>query len=287
MPYVNNNVLSTPSAGVELPELQMLLEKVYLESGYDFRNYRTGTISRRMARRLYATGKGTYQDYMCFLDAHPEEYQQLVEDLTVKVSGFFRRQQAFQKLAEDMMTELVLRREAMPRKQLSFWSAACACGEEPYSIAMTAARVLGKRLPDYEVSVYASDISLWALARAQAGIYPSRCFQEIPETMWGSYVTHSGETYLIRPEIRQMVKFIHLDLASVMIPPVRNVDCIFCCNVLIYWQKQLQERVLKMLYEALAANGYLVLAEVETPSGYLLERLTCIDYRNKIYQKKD
>jgi chemotaxis methyl-accepting protein methylase len=282
---INVRITMTEVETQDTENFNLLLEKVFQEGGYDFRNYRTGTISRRLARRLYVTGAGTYPEYMCFLDAHPEEYQKLADDLTIKVSGFFRSQRAFQQLTELVLPELILHKEVIGQRKLRFWSAACACGEEAYSMAMTLAHILGPRRQNYEVTIYATDISQWALDRAQAGIYPSAYFQELPEVLWDSFVTRKGEMYEIIPDIRQMVTFSRYDLTSTVAPPFRELDCIFCCNVLIYWQKQLQERVLKRLYDALDAPGYLVLSEVETPPQSLMEKLTCLDGRAKIYKK--
>jgi chemotaxis methyl-accepting protein methylase len=83
-----------------------------------------------------------------------------------------------------------------------------------------------------------------------------------------------------------MVKFSYLDLVATKRPPFMNVDCIFCCNILIYLQKQLQERVLGMLYDSLATLGYLILGEAETPPGDFHERLKCLDSKARIYQKE-
>ena len=83
-----------------------------------------------------------------------------------------------------------------------------------------------------------------------------------------------------------MLHFSYFDLASTIEPPFVNLDCIFCCNVLIYLQKQLQERVLEMLYNSLATPGYLILGEVETPTGNLRGKVECLDSKAKIYKKK-
>ncbi len=87
--------------------LDSLLEKVYRDGGYDFRNYKRGTVMRRLERRLYTTGAKTYLDYMEFLDTHPEEYQKFAEYLTIKVSGFFRSLYAFQQVARLVLPEVV------------------------------------------------------------------------------------------------------------------------------------------------------------------------------------
>ena len=267
-------------------DLDSLLEKVYQDGGYDFRDYRRGTVARRLERRLHATWTKTYRDYMRFLDTHPEEYQKFAEYLTIKVSGFFRSPNTFQQVASLMLPELVSNKRTREERNLRFWSTACARGEEPYSIAIMLAEFLGPRWQDFDISIYATDISQQALKEAQAGIYSLEDTKALPDTIRESYFTRCAQGYQARTDIGQVLQFSHFDLTSNARPPFVNLDCIFCCNVLIYLQKQLQERVLKMLYQSLATDGYLVLGEVETPPGDFREKLKCLDSKARIYQKK-
>ena len=265
--------------------LEPLLEKVYQDSGHDFREYKRGTVTRRLEKRLHATGVRTYWAYMKFLDAHPEEYQRLADDLTIKVSGFFRSPYTFQQVAGLVLPELVSHERKQGERSLRFWSTACARGEEPYSIAIMLAEFLGHRLPDLDISIHATDIGRQALKEAWAGVYSSQDVEGLPSAILEGYFTRSGECYEVATDIRQMVSFSYFDLASTTKPLFLNLDCIFCCNVLIYLQKTLQERVLGMLYDSLAAPGYLILGEVETPTSNLREKLECLDAKAKIYKK--
>jgi len=89
----------------------------------------------------------------------------------------------------------------------------------------------------------------------------------------------------VRADIKQMLHFSYFDLTSIARPPFTNLDLIFCCNVLIYLQKHLQQRVLDVLYHSLHSQGYLILGESETPSNNLHEKLRCLDRKAKIYKK--
>ena len=265
--------------------VDLLLEKVYRDEGRDFREYKRSTVMRRLERRLQATGSKTCLDYMKFLEAHPEEYHRLAEDLTIKVSGFFRSQYAFEQVARLVLPELVSHKRSQGGHSLRFWSTACARGEEPYSIAILLADSLGNQLRDFNISIYATDISWWALWRARAGKYTPKDIEGLPTSILKSYFTRNGEFYEVRDNLRQMVSFSYFDLASITKPPFLNLDCIFCCNVLIYLQRKLQEKVLNMLYDLLATPGYLILGEVETLTNNLREKLECLDTRAKIYKK--
>jgi len=277
---MRNTVTESNAIGLDL-----LLEKLYQDGKHDFRDYKRGTLIRRLERRLQATAVKTYLDYMRFLDTHPEEYQRLSDYLTIQVSSFFRSTYTFQQVARLVLPELVSGKRDQKQQSLRFWSTACARGEEPYSIAILLAQCLGQRLSDFNISIYATDISRHALDEAQAGLYHPEDVEGLPPVILESYFTRHSEGYAVNSDIRQMVNFSYFDLVSTTAPPFTSLDCVFCCNILIYLQKQLQERVLEMLYDSLATPGYLILGEVERPTSSLRERLECLDAKAKIYKK--
>jgi len=267
--------------------LDLLLKKVYQGSGHDFREYKRGTVTRRLERRLHATGAKTYLDYMRFLDAHPEEYQRLADDLIIRVSGFFRSPYTFQQVAKLVLPELVAYKIKRGERSLRFWSTACARGEEPYSIAILLTEFLRNHRWNFDISIYATDISRQALKEAQVGIYSSQDVAGFPSAILENYFTHYDKGYVVNNNIRRMPHFSYFDLTSTIQPPFVNLDCIFCCNILIYLQSQLQERVLSVLYDSLATPGYLILGEVETPTNNLRDKLECLDVKAKIYKKNE
>lgn len=271
--------------GSDNAALDLLLEKVYRDGKHDFREYKRGTVTRRLERRLRATGSATYPDYMQFLDTHPEEYQKLAEDFIIKTSGFFRSPYTFQQVARIVLPELVAYKKERGEQSLEFWSSACARGEEPYSIAIILTEFLGYSLPEFGVSVHATDISQQILEEARAGTYPAKDIEGLSEPLREKYFSYCNRSYRVKSKIRRMISLSRFDLTSTAARPFTGIDCIFCCNVLIYLQKTLQERVLNMLYESLAAPGYLILGEVETPTVGLQEKLECLDSKAKIYKK--
>ncbi|MFQ5996949.1 MAG: CheR family methyltransferase, partial [Dehalococcoidales bacterium] len=257
----------------EAAVIDVLLEKVHRDGGYDFRDYKRGTVMRRLERRLHATGVKTCLEYIRFLDTHPEEYQKFAEYLAIKVSRFFRSPYTFQQVDRLVLPELVSDKKSRGKRSLRFWSTACARGEEPYSIAILLAEFLARQQLDFDISIYATDISREALQEVQAGRYSLEDVEGLPSSILENYFTHHGENYELRADIRQMVNFSPFDLTSVIHQSLWDLDCIFCCNVLIYFQRQLQERVLGMLYDSLATPGYLVLGEAEMLAGNLSGKL--------------
>jgi chemotaxis methyl-accepting protein methylase len=273
------------TAEVDIKELDLLLEKVYREGGYDFRDYRHGTVIRRLERRLHAVSARSYRDYIQFLDTHPEEYERFAECLTIKVSGFFRNSYAFQQVTRLVLPELISEKRKRQDQSLRVWSTACGRGEEPYSIAILFAEFLGHQRQDFNISIYATDISRQALKEARAGIYSPKDVEGFSEMVLENYFNHTNEHYEVTTDIKQMPHFSYFDLTSITQPPFMNLDLIFCCNVLIYLQRKLQERVLDMLYNSLHPQGYLILGESETPSDNFHEKLRCLDRKAKIYKK--
>ena len=144
---------------------------------------------------------------------------------------------------------------------------------------------LGENRADYDINIYASDVGYMDIKRLQSGIFTAEEVEELPRSILDRYFIPRGDDYQVIPDIRHMVHFFHLDLAAADGQTLPEMDCIFCCNVLIYFQRQIQERVLDRLYHSMAAPGYLVLGEVETPTSALLQKLECLDSKAKIYKK--
>lgn len=185
-----------------------------------------------------------------------------------------------------VLPELIAYKSSWKERGLRFWSTACAHGEEPYSIAILLTEFLKNRWQDFNIEIYATDIRRQALREAQAGRYPPRVEEYLPHnTLKNCFTEGDNSYYVVKSNIAQVVNFSHFDLTSTTTPPFTELDCIFCRNVLIYWQKQLQERVFRMLYDALATPGYLVLGEAETPPDSMRDRLACLDSRARIYKK--
>ena len=273
------------SAEVDIKKLDLLLEKVYREGGYDFRDYRHGTVIRRLEKRLHATETRTYRDYIHFLDTHPEEYEKFAECITIKVSGFFRNSYASQQVARMVLPDLVSQKKKRQDQSLSIWSAACARGEEPYSIAILFAEFFGHQRQGFNISIYGTDISRQALKEARTGIYSPKDVEGLSDTILENYFNRTDGRYEVIADIKQMLHFSYFDLTSITRPPFMNLDLIFCCNVLIYLQKQLQKRVLDMLYHSLHSQGYLILGEAETLPNSLHKKLGCLDRKARIYKK--
>ncbi len=270
-------------------DLKNLLQKVFEERGFDFRHYHRDMLKRQIARRLSATKAQSYQDYEKILGSHPEEYKELFDDLTIKVSCFFRNPLTFEFLYKTVLPKIVAIKEQLQDTIIRVWSAGCAQGEEPYSVAILLTEVLGKRLKDYHIAIYGTDINSDTLTKAENGEYTEDQVLEVKKGFLDKYFYHNG-VYRIKEDIKALVNFGLHDLTSekTIVPPqsvFANFDLILCRNVLIYFSKNLQKKVINNFKTALNEKGYLVLGESEMLMDSMQMGFVCIDSLCKIYQK--
>ena len=263
-------------------DLQHLLEKIYRDRGFDFREYRETTLIRRLGRRLRARGAGSYAEYARVLDRDRTEYDRLFKDLTINVTSFFRDGWAFKILEELVLPELI-HKEVNTGNGIRVWSAGCATGEETYSIAMLASEVLGAERNNREVSIIGTDIDTEALKRAQEGIFSSKEVEGIPPALLERYFVSENKGYRVKASVREMVAFEVHNLSSAT--PYHDLDLVVCRNLLIYFTSRLQERVIKGFYSALREDGFLLLGKAEVPIGETKRMFQCVDKRARLYRK--
>jgi len=259
--------------------LQHLLEKIYNEHGFDFRGYKETTLTRRLDRRLQAQGVKTYADYTHILDQDPAEYDRLFNDLTIKVSGFFRDDVAFRALERVVLPVLTSRAE----KSIRIWSAGCATGEEPYSIAILLLEMLGAKINRWDISIWGTDVDDKALDSARKGWFILKEMEGIHQLWLNKYFTPEDSGFRIHQLIKQLVIFEKHNLTSD--PPHLDLDLVVCRNVLIYFAPALQTQVLKSFHSGLKDEGFLLLGKAETPAGKTKALFSPIDTRAKLFQK--
>lgn len=224
---------------------------------------------RRRIRALSLDGFGDYCRYLFDEGGLAQEFDHLVDAVTTNKTDFFREPQHFTILAETVVPELVQSGVGISRP-LRVWSAACSTGQEPYSIAMVlegaSASVRGLRY-----IVRASDISSEVLAVAVRAIYPAELAEPIPAELQRRCLTRSrnpaDRKVRVAPEIRSRVSFRRLNLIDGAYPWEEPMDVVFCRNVLIYFDRPTQHRVLEFLCRCLTPGGWLFLGHSETLSG--------------------
>ncbi len=268
-------------------KLYELLEYVKELRAIDFTAYRANTIRRRLERRLHATMMPDYASYYQYLKENPQEVDSLIEALTIKVSHFFRDPLVFEVLRSFVLPEVVLsHREDV----LRIWCAGCARGEEAYSVAILLKEIIYKEAVYPHIFIIATDIDRDAIEDAKKAVYKSEAILEVKKGYLDRYFISEDGLYRINDEIRSMVTFAYHDVTTCR-PPKEGIfsdfHLILCRNVLIYLDRNLQERILEGFSGFLRNKGYLILGEAEIMTPQLTEDFYEVMPYVKVFRKRD
>jgi two-component system CheB/CheR fusion protein len=247
---------AVPDVEVDAPGLEVMLHYLHRSRGFDFTGYKRTTLARRIRRRMQMLGVKTYPEYVDYLEVRPDEFPQLFNTILINVTGFFRDTTAW-----GCVQDLVRTRFAAGGKPIRVWSAGCASGEEPYTLAMILAEVLGPEQYAERVKIYATDVDEDALTQARAATYPPKAIEGVPPELVEKYFTRAGSGYLFNKELRRGVIFGRHDL--VQDAPISRIDLIACRNTLMYFNAETQTRILNRLHFALNDEGILFLGKAE------------------------
>jgi len=260
-------------------ELHALKQLVRLRIGLDFEGYKEPCLRRRIAVRMRARGLHSYSAYADLLERDPDEYQRLLDAVTINVSKFFRNNEVWDAIRAHVLPALFALGEPVVR----MWSAGCAGGEEPYTLAMqlieyAEANGLARELPRFEI--LGTDLDARSLLTAQRGEYTDFAFTETPA--WARERFFTGNR--VRDEVRRLVKFERMDLLNDPYPPGRHL--VLCRNVIIYFARSVQVSLFERFHDALSPGGYLVLGKVETLFGTGLPLFRSVAGRERIFVRQ-
>lgn len=262
-------------------ELQLLKDQIQRDLGFVCDGYKEHCLRRRIAVRMRARGIHTYADYGELLIHDEPEQHKLLDAVTINVSKFFRNRDLWQVMERDVVPQLFDLRD----RPVRIWSAGCAAGEEPFTIAMALkahAIRTGRERELAKFEIQATDIDHRSLNHASTGRYGEFAFGDIdPEARKNWFV--APEHAEVRPDIRAMVHFGELDL--IRDPFTDGYHLIMCRNVIIYFERVVQERLFSKFHEALAPGGYLVLGKVETIFGRAASLFKSVAQRERVFVK--
>jgi chemotaxis protein methyltransferase CheR len=238
---------------------------IYRAAGIRIADNKRVMVGNRVRRRLRATGIASFQDYFAFLTspAGAGEMPMFLDAITTNETYFFRDLQHYRWLGDEFLPELA-HRAALRRhpRRLRIWSAACSSGEEPYSMAI---EVLARRpvFAGWNVRILGTDLSGAALAEARAGRYDARAVRHVEPDRRAAFFDEDAAAgqWAVKPDVKALVAWKqHNLLAPLADDPF---DCIFLKNVLIYFDKDSKQAVVKNLVQALVPGGYLVIGPTE------------------------
>lgn len=261
-----------------------LLEEVFRlvqkSSGFDFNQYKTATILRRLGKRMMQTGFKQLEDYVHFLHVDPNEAKSLSREFLINVTNFFRDKPAYDVLATKVIPELV--NQKLPGDALKVWIVACSTGEEAYSIAILIDQYLQRVQKNLEVKIFATDIEESSIEYAAKNSYPLSIENDIDPSLLETYFIKGSKRYSVIPRIRKRIVFARHNV--IRDPAFIKNDLVTCRNMLIYMNNNLQHKVLATLHYSVNDNGYLFFGSSETIS-FIKSGLEEIDGKWKIYKK--
>lgn len=259
-----------------------LIAHIAQHSGFRCQSYKERCLRRRIAVRMRARGVHTFTDYAAVLDRDEREWERLLDALTINVTKLYRNWDAYASLSRQVVPELWSRGDG----ELRVWSAGCSSGEEPYSIAtlfLAHAEAVGDAGGVGRLRVLGTDIDRASLTAAAAGRYSEAAFADAPGELRERYFA-AGYPASVLPEVRERVRFQRHDLLDEP-PPHSSFHLIVCRNVMIYFDRASQERLLASFRDHLLPGGALFLGKVETLLGDSRRGFTALDPRERIFRR--
>lgn len=242
--------------------IQRILKKL---KNFNLDIYKDKCIKRRIAIRIRATHSNSAEEYCNLLQHNEEELDCLLKVLTIHVSQFFRNPPAFEKLQSEIFPYLFSRCNRDGKDELKLWSVGCSSGEEPYTVALILKDLFADEMAQHKVTIIATDVDSGILETAQKGIYMEERLVGVPQHIKVRWFSLQGGKYHLAQEIKEMVTFGQSDLFDVDAFP--DCDLILCRNVLIYFERWQQERIICRFADVLGKGGILVLGKSETLFG--------------------
>ncbi len=260
--------LFEPKVKMDEEEFRLIKDFIYQNSGISFDISSKFLLERRLAHRLEVNNLSNYRDYHRYLLYDPkrdEELSVILDILTTNETYFFREKCQLKAFTEEILPEIMERKK--DRRRLKIWSAGCSTGEEPYTIAML---LIEKGiLKDWDVDIFANDISNRVLLAARKGVYAESSFRATESYYRERFFEPcEGGRYRIKDEVKGLVKFGQLNLLNrTRIGLLGFMDIIFCRNVIIYFDAESKKKVIGNLYDRLEHGGYLLLGHSESLIG--------------------
>jgi chemotaxis protein methyltransferase CheR len=239
-------------------DFEEVRKMIYDHAGIALSDAKEDMVYSRLARRLRATGITSFKDYLNYVKAgNKDEWEAFVNSLTTNLTDFFRENHHFILLQEFLRSR--------HDKPIVLWSSASSTGEEPYSMAMTAVEALGGF--NAPVKIIASDLDTNVLKKCQEGVYPLERLKKMSaERQQRFFLKGTGERAglaKVKPELRAMVEFFQLNLLAPSWPIRQPLDAIFCRNVMIYFDKPTQHKILTRMKPLLKPDGLMFMGHSE------------------------
>jgi len=253
-------------------EFSLISELISARSGIKLGYNKAELVKARLADRVHHFNFRTFKEYYEYVinDKTSNELVEMLDAISTNVTSFFREKHHFEFMVKRALPEIIAKKRAARSNRIRIWSAACSSGEEVYTILMTIYEYLDNP-GEWDIKVLGSDISTRALAAAKEGRYNLLQVKGIPPPLLEKYFTVSivngKRTYTVKPDIRKRAYFMRINLMDQVFPFRDQLDIIFCRNVMIYFDKSIQEQLINKFYKCLDNNGYLFIGHSDSLIG--------------------
>lgn len=257
-----------------------LLEYIEREMDFESGFYNDAYLDRRITARMRRTDHDEYSEYQRLLEDDSEERELLLDSLSINVTGFFRNPEAWEKLRE------VLRDLTDSHRTVRIWSAPCADGREPYSIAMLA--LDDEAINERRIDILGTDINADILEAARTGVYETSQTSDIADELepledYSPYIDQDENQFQVRDRVKDLVTFEQHDL--IRGDPKRNFDLVLCRNLLIYIDASFKEPIFETIRDSLREGGYLMIGMTETLPTASRRDFEAVYKKQRIYQR--
>lgn len=256
---------STPKLSTQ--SFTALRDIIYSRSGIFFTDNKKYLIETRLSRRLEQRSLKTFEDYVLFLTYDKDrekEMTELINSIVINETSFFRDQMQLDAFGKGVVPGLIERKSKEGNRNLKIWSSACSTGEEPFTLAIMLLDE-GLHLKGWSINILGSDVSEVVLKSAESATYEKYSLRNLPEPHLRRYFSNAGDTFRLNKNVLDLVRFRRINLIdSLQTRQIREMDVIFCRNVLIYFDDASRKKAISHLYDSLAKGGYLFLGFSET-----------------------
>lgn len=256
---------------------------IYEKSGIYISDTKKYLIENRLSRILQEKKLTSFEEYfnLFSFSSNSNELTRLFDAVTTNETYFFREPHQLTTLVNEVLPGILHNKNNS--NQLKVWSAACSTGEEPYTISMM---LMEKRLPPRSFEIHASDISEGVLASAKRAVYNSYSVRNIPDTYLKKYFSPAGQSFNLNANVKGTVHFRKANLIeNRTFKSIKDIDVIFCRNVLIYFDTRAKQKVVSNLYDSLNPGGYLIIGSSESLHNITRVFRPCVINKVILYQK--
>lgn len=236
--------------------------------GIDISQYDTSFLGRSLQKRITEIHCGSVEEYCSFLEDNKMEGKNFFDSLHISYSEFFRNPLTFAVLERIIVPSIVLKKKTNKRKEIRIWSAACAAGQEAYSIAILLEELKNGNMNKFDYRIFATDLCESQVDEARKGAFTAAALHNASMKRAEQWFTHRGETYFAKPELKEHIDFSVFDLFDehVSSPPASifgDFDLVFCANLLFYYKNAYRKIILDKITHCLASGGFLITGEAE------------------------